>query len=87
MSQSMDEAPKRSTRAPRHCGTIVKVQMSPTDLTADALIYDGNREHQVFVPQTTYLRRKMAGEAKAFFYAKWNGAFWVLGNPAAWQPW
>jgi len=65
---------------------IVKVQTPLSDPTHPALIYDEMRSFELFEP-VEHVAERMAGKAKAFFYAKIVGDKLVLGEGAPDQEW
>ncbi len=67
---------------------IVKVQVPLFGGADPALVYAEGRKLMQTIPVTGELRRKMAGEPKAFFYAEWSKSTgWVLAGRAPYQEW
>jgi hypothetical protein len=69
---------------------IVKVQTplgSSDPKGGKALVYNEGRSFERFIPITSKLVSRMAGDPKRFFYATLNGEHLELGEQAPWQDW
>ena len=70
---------------------IVKVQLplSSNEVEPMALVYDENRQFEVFLPVTDGLKQEMSGLPKKYFYAYFDDESknTVLVKPALSQSW
>ena len=66
---------------------IVKVQRAIFSENERALVYKKNNSHTTLMELPSSVLRTLRFRYKAFFYAKWDGENWHIGDEAPWQEW
>ena len=66
---------------------IVKVQLPMPSGAGLALVYAEDRARQSLIGISKAARKVVLRKYKAFFYARWDGKRWHIGDEAPWQEW